>query len=251
MEGGARNNQLINNIVWVLSGNAVSVAGDSQVGFQSDYNLLTVSDNPNANIGLWNGVARKTLTDWQAASSRDANSLTGAPGFVDIDGADNVLGYVTTAGGDVHGGNDDNFYVTRNSPAIDRGHTWQGVPTDIDGLPRSDDPGTVNTGTPRYIQTSPQPNFILSGTAQNWRADSGIWSLNLPFAFPLFDATYNSVFVTSNGCYSSERLTTASATLPTRRPNWHSSYESRDCGMICVQMVHPKTTSLLTTPSAV
>ncbi len=199
LEGGARNNQLTNNIVWVLSGNAVSVANDSQVGFQSDYNLLHVSDNPNANIGLWNGVARKTLADWQAASSRDANSLTGAPGFVDIDGADNVLGYVTSAGGNVHGGNDDNFYVSRNSPAIDRGHTWQGVPTDIDGLPRSDDPGTVNAGTQRYIQTSPQPNFILSGTAQNWRADNGFWSLNLPFAFPLFGTNYSTVWVTSNG----------------------------------------------------
>ncbi len=100
---------------------------------------------------------------------REMPTVSQVPQVLGYRWRDNVAGICTTAGGDVHGGNDDNFYVTRNSPAIDRGHTWQGVPTDIDGLPRSDDPGTVNTGTPRYIQTSPQPNFILSGTAQNWR----------------------------------------------------------------------------------
>ena len=35
--------------------------------------------------------------------------------------------------GGVDGGADDNFYVAKGSPAIDRGASWSGPATDLDG----------------------------------------------------------------------------------------------------------------------
>ena len=41
--------------------------------------------------------------------------------------------------------------------------------------------------------------FASGGTAQNWNADEGVWSLDLPFAFPYYDTVYTRVHVSSNG----------------------------------------------------
>ena len=65
------------------------------------------------------------------------------PAFVDADGPDNILGY-STAGAGYDGGLDDNFLLSRNSPGIDRGNTWNTSLTDGLNLPRVDDPGTAN-----------------------------------------------------------------------------------------------------------
>ena len=201
IESSASNNRIVNNIVWVLSGYGMFVANDSQVGLQSDYNLFHQGDDPNAYVGSWNGVNRDTLAAWRAASSRDANSVEGSPGFVDIDGADNVLGYVATAGG-IHGGLDDNFYRTKNSPAIDRGQTWGTLRTDIEGFQRVDDTAFPNQGGNRYV-TSTVSNNVFGpasvGVAQNWNADDQAWTLALPFAFPFYGTSYSSVSVSSNG----------------------------------------------------
>ncbi len=202
LDGSARNNVVYNNIVWVLSGYAMYVDNNSQVGFQSDYNLLTAGTDPNSNVGFWAGAARKTLADFQSASSRDLNSVSSLPGFVDIDGADNVLGYVTTASGNIDGGLDDNFYRVRSSPAIDRGSTWTATRTDIENFGRYDDPGTVDAGGPRYIQSSQAPTVFGPanlGVAQGWRADDATWSLSLPFSFNFADTNWTSVNVSSNG----------------------------------------------------
>ncbi len=139
LDGSARNNRIVNNIIWVLSGYGIFVANDSQVGLQSDYNLFHQSADPNAYVGSWGGVNRDALTDWRTATTQDANSVEGSPAFVDIDGADNVLGYVASGNG-INGGMDDNFYRTKNSPAIDRGLTWGVTRSDIEGFARTDDP---------------------------------------------------------------------------------------------------------------
>ena len=39
------------------------------------------------------------LADWQAATAQDAHAVAGDPGFVDLDGADNVLGYAPVGSG--------------------------------------------------------------------------------------------------------------------------------------------------------
>ncbi len=45
----------------------------------------------------------------------------------------------------------------------------------------------------------PQP-FVLDGVAQGFRADEGVWSVNLPFLFPYYETHYAKVYVTPNGC---------------------------------------------------
>ena len=198
VQGGSQNIQLRNNILWVQAGYDINIAADSQTGFNSDYNLFNRSDDPNANVGYWNGNDRD-LADWQTASGQDANSLFGDPLFVDMNGADNVLGY-TTAGGGYDGGPDDNFYLSSGSPAIDRGDSWAAPATDIDGFPREDDPGTPNLGSPDYAETDlGTSSFTTDGTPQNWRSDNTYFGLNLPFAFPFYTGTYTGVYVSTEG----------------------------------------------------
>lgn len=201
LENSARDVRLRNNILWVESGDAISVANNSQTGFDSDYNLFFIGLGANAHVGLWNGVSQDALTSWRAATSRDVFSLADDPLFIDPDGADNVLGYDPANGG-FDGGVDDNFALAKLSPAIDRGDSWNTPHIDALGAPRTDDPGTPNTGTPDYFETpaaSSVYQFRVIGTAQGWQADDQAWSLALPFAFPFYDASYTNVLVSSNG----------------------------------------------------
>jgi hypothetical protein len=139
----SRGLQLINNILRVDSGYCIYVDSTSQTNFSSNYNLIQIGNDPASNTGYWNGTSRKLLADWTAASGFDVNSQAGNASFVDIDGADNVLGYTTSNGG-YDGGADDNFYLRKNSPAIDRGTSASAPATDIGGFAHVDDPGTVN-----------------------------------------------------------------------------------------------------------
>ena len=194
---------LVNNLVWVLAGHDIYVTGASLSNLLSDYNLLHRGDDSNAHVAFAAGAVRDTLADWQTATGRDANSLAGDPLFVDLDGADNVLGY--RGGADPYdGGSDDNFYRVKHSPAIDRGNAWLAPTTDIDGHARVDDPATPNLGSPDYTESSAAPVvFTLTppavGTAMGWQADDAVWTLTLPFAFPLYGTNYTSVEVSSNG----------------------------------------------------
>ena len=168
IDGGTPNTQLSNNILWALAGYDMSVAPDSQSGFQSDYNDLYKGTNANAHIGFWNGATLDNLADWQTASGGDAHSISANPDFVDPAGADNVLGYALVNGAFRDGGADDNFELDAGSPAINRGNSWTAPATDLLGQPQHDDPGTPNTGSPDYsaaVQSSSL--FTAGGTAQN------------------------------------------------------------------------------------
>ncbi len=59
-----------------------------------------------------------------AATGTDAHSISADPDFLDIAGADNILGYALVAGAYRDGGADDNFYLDAGSPAIDSGDSW-------------------------------------------------------------------------------------------------------------------------------
>ncbi len=72
--------QLRNNILSTGGGYALYVPSGSQIGFQSDYNLLQATGS--GRIGYWQGADQPTLSAWQTASLQDQNSLSQDPRFV-------------------------------------------------------------------------------------------------------------------------------------------------------------------------
>ncbi|MFM8289704.1 MAG: beta strand repeat-containing protein, partial [Planctomycetaceae bacterium] len=204
VENSVSNITLRNNILWVDAGYAIYVATNSQTGFNSDYNLLYTGPDVRANVGYWASggtTVRDTLADWRAATSRDARSVDSNPNFVDIDGADNTLGY-STDGTAYHGGRDDNFYQAKLSAAIDSADAWSAPATDMVGRTRLDDPGVANTGSSDYASTSlGASQFAATGTAQNWRSNGTYWNYTFPtgFSFPYYGTNHTSVSVSTEG----------------------------------------------------
>src|SRR6185436_1755491 len=141
-------------------------------------------------VGSWNGTTQDSLADWRAALNADANavgkdahSLEADPRFIDPNGADNVLGYV----GGVNGGRDDNFYLNKTSPAIDRGDSWFDTPTDFEGFGRHDDVGTANNGRLDYAESGQgASSFPLTDTDRNFNRDDQSFQLALGFTFPFY-----------------------------------------------------------------
>ena len=195
---GAGNVAVYGNILWVEGGASIYVAADGQNGFKSDSNLLFRGPGASAFTGFWGGASRASLADWQAASGQDARSVTGNPVFVDLDGADNVLGY-NPAGNGYDGGADDDFYLSAGSPAIDRGYSYTVAATDLEGFARVDDPGTANNGSPD-LSAVPRATsaFAQSGTLL-LRANNAYAFYDLPFAFPLLGSSYTRVMVSTEG----------------------------------------------------
>ncbi len=199
VENGSQNLQMRNNILWVQSGYDIAVAADSEQGFNSDYNDLNVGTDPNAKVGSWGTSPQNTLAGWQTASGGEAHSISANPQFVDIGGADNILGYAPVNGVYVNGGDDDNFYLSAGSPAINCGDSWTAPATDLTGAAWADDPGTPNPGSPTYVATTSTAGFTAGGVAQGWQGYQSYWTLNLPFAFPFYNSSYTSVEVSSEG----------------------------------------------------
>jgi hypothetical protein len=198
LQSSARNVQLSNNIITILSGFGINVDNNSQTGFVSDYNLVQIGADPNARFGFWNGN-RDTLASWQTATSRDASSLSADPLFIDIDGADNRLGF----SGGIDGGADDNFYRLQNSPATDRGDSWNASLTDRDGFGPVDDLGVANAGRVALAASVLNSNlFTATGVAQPaWRGNNTSFAYTFPagFSFPFYGTTYSSVNVSTEG----------------------------------------------------
>jgi parallel beta-helix repeat protein len=111
----SRDVRLRNNILSVGDGYALFVHEDSQIGFDSDYNLFHMAGN--GKLAQWQTVDFTNLDEWAHRIGADRHSLVGDPQFADVDGADNALGF---AGG-IDRGADDNFRVLAGSPTIDRG----------------------------------------------------------------------------------------------------------------------------------
>ena len=152
-------------------------------------------------LGSYGGTTATTLANWQTLTGQDVTgSKEGNPLFVNIAGADGVLGGPTTSQG---GGLDDNFGLQPGSPAIDDGTSYGGVPvTDIAGRARHDDPATPNTGTGYgvFTETDAGASSVTTGTTTLWTAGSQV-SVNytLPFAFTLYGTAYTSVTVSGQG----------------------------------------------------
>ncbi|MBN1675367.1 MAG: right-handed parallel beta-helix repeat-containing protein [Kiritimatiellae bacterium] len=93
-----------NNIVWATGVGRAAVKVGTPPGatdvLVSDHNDLYATDG--ADVGWWLG-RHPTLADWQYMTKRDAQSLSADPGFVNMAGADEVLGGTN--------GFDDNFHL--------------------------------------------------------------------------------------------------------------------------------------------
>ena len=146
---------------------------------------------------VWNNADQNQLADWQAASGQDANSLDSQPQFVDINGADNVLGFAQAGGVFVDGGADDNFYLRADSPGIDRAYSWS-YATDADGFTRRDAPGTANQGSADYFPTT-LGSSLFSATGTRLSLFSSTIGVTLPFSFPFYDGSYTILSVSTLG----------------------------------------------------
>lgn len=96
VESSVINAVVDNNILITQNGFAISVAADSQSGFQSDYNLFQFPvGTADAGLGEWQSRDFDTLNDWRFQVGFDQHSQVADPLFVDPNGADNVSGYST------------------------------------------------------------------------------------------------------------------------------------------------------------
>lgn len=194
--GDTQNLILRNNIIVAEGGYGIYVDDDSQVGFDSDYNLFTIAGS--ASAGYWSGD-QTDLASWTAAAnSQDIYSIAGDPQFVSITGADGIMGVLEG----VDHGRDDNFQVLAGSVAIDSGDQWAAPMTDFFGRARFDDVGTVNTGSDIYNETQlGSSDWAAVGDAMNWRSVNSSWTLDFAedFIFPFAGESWTSVRVSSNG----------------------------------------------------
>ncbi|MBP3957647.1 FG-GAP repeat protein [Gemmata sp. G18] len=131
---GSTNNTVRNNILYSAQSfrGAISISADSLSGFVSDYNL---TENV---FSVDGGNTALSLTQWRAATGRDAHSFTTAD--------PNSL-FVNPSAGDYH--------LNATSAAVDKGTTTGAPPTDAEGTPRPSG-GGVDIGYDE-LATSPPP----------------------------------------------------------------------------------------------
>ncbi|MCC6629566.1 MAG: tandem-95 repeat protein, partial [Chloroflexi bacterium] len=197
VQASAINVRLDNNIIQVNAGYGINLASAGSL-VRSDYNLFWTPQS-GARVGLLAGVQQTSLTDWRSASSKDAHSKLGDPLFLDIDGADNILGERNLVAGN---GFDDNFGLRAHSVAIDAANMYVAPPLDIDGQARRDDPSTANTGDglPKYVATAEAfASFPVTGTKLNMRNSDYATGYTLPFAFPFYGQSYTTAYINTNG----------------------------------------------------
>ncbi len=207
---GTNNVRIRNNILSVGNGYAINVTADGQPGFSSDWNLFDLRTAA-ALVGRWGATQRETLGSWRSVSANhDASGKTGDPMFLDIDGADNVLGDQDVTTGN---GYDDNFSLDAGSAAIDAGNAYEAakpVPNyphdaalrDIEDRQRHDDPSTVNTGVgwDLFVEsTTGGSSYVETGTAVPLRSTNSVAMIALPFSFEFYGRTYTSVQASVNG----------------------------------------------------
>ncbi len=138
--------QIRNNILKVDNGQAITFdlftpgGSGSTDQILTDFNLYDLG--PNGSVGEWFGTDATTLADFVTLTGNGGNSVEAAADFVDVDGADDVLGYSFVESAD--GGRDDNFQLAAGSAAIDRGDATFAPNTDARGIERRDDTGVVD-----------------------------------------------------------------------------------------------------------
>ena len=93
VDGGTVNAELLNNILWAQAGYDIAVAADSEVGFQSDYDLFYATET--GMVASWQGQSILTQPDWFYETGNDPHGQFANPQFVDESGPDGVTGFST------------------------------------------------------------------------------------------------------------------------------------------------------------
>ena len=198
IENASSDVKILNNILTIDTGHCLSIDSGSDIGLLSDYNLYFRSVLNNSYVARVGLTDIADLQQWRAGYNQDQSSIENNPLFIDIDGADGVLGYQQS---DIHtnNGQDDNFVLSKNSPAIDAGYSWI-FESGVNYSAIMDDPGVANSGSLDYCLTISSPDqFVETGQAMNWRGNNHYWSYTLPQPFNYYGVDYTSVYVHSNG----------------------------------------------------
>jgi parallel beta-helix repeat protein len=175
----AGNVRLRNNLLTVGNATAFVGAVRNPSTIESDYNLVHLRDATSL-TGSWSGTPVKSLADWRAATSYDANSVTGDPLFADRPNG--------------------RYELLPGSPAVDRGDSWYSPRQNLPDGGRVDDVTAPNSGRNDYLLTDVgQSLFTATGRAQNWRGNLTYWGSSLPFAFPYFDRSVTFINVSTEG----------------------------------------------------
>lgn len=160
---GAQTVLLLTNSIVVASGIGNYCIYRSNGKYLGDYNDLHATDD--ANVGYYGG-AQTSLANWRTATSRDTNSISADPAFVDTANGDFHLKSTT---GSWHGG----AWTadTTNSPGIDTG-----LPTSSYALEPAPNGGFVNLGahgnTPQSSKSADADSDGLSDTLETFRVGS-------------------------------------------------------------------------------
>ncbi|MEO6842783.1 MAG: right-handed parallel beta-helix repeat-containing protein [Bradyrhizobium sp.] len=215
LTGSTSNTTIADNIIWGDEGTILSIAASSETGFAALYNLYYRGTNGAANLVSYGGTTYATLSAWQAAQPLlDAGSREGNPDFIDIAGADNVLGGPDTALG---GGQDDNFTPGKNSPAIDASDAFLQLATDFLGQSRHDDPATANVGIgqPVYDPTVVTATTIPTGTvlsgSEGYAGNYAAYTL--PFKFNFYGLGYSTIYISPTGAIFFSQTAAQNSTL--------------------------------------
>ncbi len=194
LTGGSSNVSLVNNIMAIDTGHCLSISEDSLVGLASDHNLFFRSVQANSSVARVGLTDIVDLSQWQQYSSLDNVSVESDPLFVDMDGADGILGYQRS---EIHvnSGLDDNFILSKNSPAIDAGYSWLDGQDDI-----HDDPGVVNAGSNDYYAIISDSEALAdTGTAMGWHSSNDVRSYALATPFDFYGNSYSTLYISTSG----------------------------------------------------
>ena len=139
VDQGTTNAHLSNNILWAQAGYDLVVASDSQVGFQSDYNLFYTTGT--GKLGSWAGQDILTQPQWYYQTGNDFHSQFANPQFVNVSA--------------------DDFHLQSSSPAVGMGN-----PSNPYFEQPTPNAGRVDQGaygdTPEATITAPQVVQVLS-----------------------------------------------------------------------------------------
>ncbi len=91
LQGNTLNVTLVNNILWVAGGYALSVDPNSQRTLTSDYNLFHTTGT--GKLGQWENRDFTSRVDWYYEVGLDQHSRVADPLFANPAGADGILGY--------------------------------------------------------------------------------------------------------------------------------------------------------------